>query len=107
MTSRSQSGGVTNDTYDTSLSLISSENRFGFVPRRTIAPGEMIRIADVNYLSEISFREDYGSSEAKFEVYKNEGNFVPYTNLDTISTSYRFEDTGKPDWWRYGTKDYL
>ncbi|QMV41649.1 hypothetical protein [Cohnella cholangitidis] len=85
-------GEVKNDAYDTSNSSISSNEMFGLVPRRTVAPGEVVHIAGTDYLSEISFREDYGSSETTFEVYKDEGVFVPYTNLDTLSLSYRFED---------------
>lgn len=46
-------GGVKNDTYDTSDSLISSEDRFGFVPRRTIAPGGVVHIAATDFLSKI------------------------------------------------------
>ncbi|QJD85193.1 hypothetical protein [Cohnella herbarum] len=84
--------GAINDTYDTSDSRISSDEGFGFVTRRTLAPGEVAHVAGTVYLSEINFREDFGSSEITFDLVKEEGASVPYTNLDTLSTSYRFED---------------
>lgn len=84
--------GVKNETYDSSGSLISSDERFGYAAQRTIEPGEVVHIAATDFLSEIRFREDYGSSEIAIEVYKNQGASVPYTDLDTLSTSYRFDD---------------
>jgi len=87
---------VVNKTYDTEDRLIHTEDRFGLAPLRTIAPGEIVHIADKDILTELHFREDYGYSQTSIQVVKEAGAYLPFTELETkdLNYSYREADPG-------------